>query len=94
MTGSKVILQLPISDWSKLAGFVEACLEAQASLIAIVGDNCAAIEDEIDRLIVRDGSDESRFITTTSHPGEALEDVVEFATWWGDADAPTRVVSI
>jgi len=78
----KIVLQLPLKEPSQLPEFVEQCLRDQVTLIAIIGDGCAAIEDEIDDLIVGDGSDETRFITTTSHPDESLEDVMEFAEFW------------
>lgn len=46
-------------------------------------------------MIVVDGTDESRFITTSSHPDQTLEDVVEFATfWWISAYGPTEVVRL
>jgi hypothetical protein len=38
----------------------------------------------IDKLIVGDGSDQSRFITTTSHPGETIDEVMEFARNWDE----------
>jgi hypothetical protein len=34
----------------------------------------------IDRFIGGDGSDDTRFITTSSHPDEPLDEVVAFAT--------------
>ena len=89
----KIVLALPISDEAMLAAFVEQCLARNVSLIAVQGVGCERIEDEIDWLIVGDGTDESRFITTSSHPGETLEEAVEFATaWWVNADGPTEVV--
>ncbi|MBJ7447474.1 MAG: hypothetical protein JHC81_08060 [Brevundimonas sp.] len=91
----KIVLALPISDEVMLAAFVERCLARNVSLIAIQGDGCERIEDEIDSLIVGDGTDESRFITTSSHPGETLEEAVEFATAWRmNADGATEVVRL
>lgn len=91
----KIVLELPLSDVSLLAAFVEQCIADNVSLIAVVGEGCERIEDEIDWLIVGDGSDDSRFITTSSHPGETVEDATEFATmWWVNADGPTSVVRI
>ena len=54
-------------------------LRQRVRLIAIVGDDCAGMEDVVDELIVGDGSDKSRFSVTTSHPDEPLEDVLHFA---------------
>ena len=44
-----------------------------------VGKDCALIEDIIDEIVVGDGSDNTRFILTSSHPGESLEEVLQFA---------------
>ena len=94
-TEPKVVLVLPISDETLLADFVERCLADNVSLIAVSGEECQRIEDEIDWLIVGDATDHSRFITTSSHPGETLDQVVEFATnWWVNADGPTKVVRL
>ncbi len=91
----KIVLELPLSDEGLLPAFVETCLARNVSLIAVVGEGCRRIEDEIDALIVGDGSDDSRFITTSSHPGETLDQVVEFATgWWINAEGPTEVVRL
>ncbi|MEN5114807.1 hypothetical protein ABE453_12340 [Brevundimonas diminuta] len=94
-TEPKIVLELPLSDEALLPAFVEQCIADSVSLIAVVGEGCERIEDEIDWLIVGDGTDDSRFITTSSHPGETLEEATEFArTWWVNADGPTSVVRI
>lgn len=91
----KIVLALPISDEAMLPAFVEQCVARNVSLIAVQGDGCERIEDEIDGLIVGDDTDDSRFITTSSHPGETLEEAVEFATAWRvNADGPTEVVRL
>lgn len=91
----KIVLALPISNKAALAVFVEQCVSRNVSLIAVQGEGCERIEDEIDWLIVGDGADDSRFITTSSHPGETLEEALEFATaWWLSADGPTEVVRL
>jgi hypothetical protein len=78
----KIILQLPISNPDLLPPFVEACIRDGVSLIAFVGDGCREMEDLIDELIVGDGSDESRFIATSSHPSETVEEVMEIVSLW------------
>jgi hypothetical protein len=91
----KVVLQLPISDRGLLAPFVEQCLHDNVSLIAIYGSGCREIEDLIDELIVGDRTGDSRFIATTSHPDESLEDVIEFASNYGNgADGETRLIKL
>lgn len=91
----KIVLAMPIADKAMLPAFVEQCIARNVSLIAVHGEGCERIEDEIDWLVVGDGKDDGRLITTSSHPGETLEEVVEFATaWWVNADGPTEVVQL
>ena len=91
----KIVLALPISDKGLLPGFVERCIVDKASLIAVVGEGCEQIEDEIDWLIVGDGSDDTRLIATSSPPGETLEETIQFAKMWRvNADGPTSVARI
>ena len=47
--------------------------------IGVVGDDCAEVEDAIDEIVVDGGKNSNSFILTSSHPGESVEDVVEFA---------------
>jgi hypothetical protein len=77
-----IILILPLSNTKLLDPFVEQCLIDKVSLICVFGDNCQDVEDKIDWILVGDGSDENRFITTTSHPNDTLEDVKKFAQGW------------
>ena len=75
-----IVLVLPISDKKLLPEFVESCLRDKVGLVAIFGADAHRVEDEIDWLVVGDGSDESRFVCTTSHVDESLAEVTEFAT--------------
>jgi hypothetical protein len=85
---SKVVLQLPMSAPDKLAPFVERCVTDAVELICVAGPMADEIEDQIDWLVVGDGSDEDRFIVTTAHPDEPLDHVISFATAWsGDGAA-------
>lgn len=82
----KIILHAPLRDETALAPFVEACLADGVNLVAVFGVGCDKVEDLIDDLVVGDGSDEGRFINTTSHPDEPLEAVVNFVRLWPLAD--------
>jgi hypothetical protein len=75
----KVVLQLPLSNPDRLPDFVEACIRDRVALIAVVGRDAENIHDQIDELIVGDGSDASRFILTSFHVDETLEEAMEFA---------------
>ena len=78
----KIILHSPVSNERLLEPFVEQCLRDEVSLIAIVGFGCARLEDMIDEIVVGDGSDPERFVCTTSHPHEPLDEVVNMVECW------------
>jgi hypothetical protein len=78
----RIILHAPPWDSPALAEFVEACLRDRVLLICIIGDGCRGVEDVIDDLVVGDGTDPNRFLTTTSHPDESLDEVKAFAEAW------------
>lgn len=91
----RVVLCLPLSNEGLLAAFVEQCLRDRVALIAVVGEGAARIEDIIDELVVRDGSDDACFVTTTSHSNETVEKVLEFAGWWYDErNQPVQIVNL
>lgn len=92
---AKVVLLLPIMRPERLAPFVERCLIDRVELIAVVGDGCVEIEDEIDDLILGEGSDKDRFITTSSHPNEPLADALNMAEVWStDGENRVELVSL
>jgi hypothetical protein len=64
----------PVSDEKLLKVFVEQCLADGVSLLAIAGPGSEALEEIIDWLAIADGSDPSRFLCTTSHPNESLDE--------------------
>jgi hypothetical protein len=78
----KIILHCPVSDERLLDEFVENCLRDEVSLIAVVGPDCARIEHIIDEIVVGDGSNSDRDVTTSSHPDELLCDVVNMVECW------------
>ncbi len=82
MAAAKIILHSPLSDEGLLDQFVEQCLRDQVALVAIVGPGAERIEDIIDELVVGDASDPDRFLCTTSHPDEPLDDVVHLVKAW------------
>jgi hypothetical protein len=91
---SRLVLALPIADDARLAGFVEDCLAAKVELIAVAGPGARAVEDRIDRLIVRDGADPARFIVTSAHEA-GLADARFFAENWAtEAADPPQVVRL
>jgi hypothetical protein len=77
--GRKIVLHCPTGYQERLDQMVERFIEDRVIFVGVVGEDCARIEDIIDELVVGDGSDESRFILTSSHPDESLSEAVEFA---------------
>lgn len=75
----KVVLICSAGYELALDQMVEDFLRDSVALVAVMGKDCAKVEDIIDDLIVGDGSNPERFIVTTSHPGESLKDVIAFA---------------
>jgi hypothetical protein len=82
----RIVLQLPLSNPGALGPFVEDCLRDGVKLIAVVGENAAAVEDSIDDFIVGDGSVRNRFIVTSAHDNETVEEVMEFAATFNAED--------
>ena len=90
----KIVLCVPIKDSNALEPFVEDCLRDRVVLIAVVGEGCAHVEDLIDEIIVGDGLDDSRFIVTSSHPDESVEEALEFAESWTCEDGREGVQKV
>ena len=90
----RIVLRLPLANPTALPDFIDACLRDKVVLIAIAGPGCAEMENVIDDLIIGDGTDESRFIATSSHPGETMQDVVDFASIWSDPRPGVQVVTL
>ena len=86
-----VVVHTPVTDPAGLGPFVEDCLREGVKLIAVAGGDADVIEDAIDEIVVGDGSQEGRFIVTSSHAGESPEDVMEFASSWDGGSAVREV---
>lgn len=62
-----VLLRTPVRDIAALRFFVEQALLRKVKLVAAVGPDSRRVEIAIDRLLVRDRVDGSRFMLTTAH---------------------------
>ena len=71
----RLILHAPPWDAPVLATFVEDCVRDGVVLVAVVGPDCQRVEDVIDELVVGNSPKAERFLNTTSHPDETLDDV-------------------
>jgi hypothetical protein len=88
----KIILYAPPWDSPRLEAFVEKCIQDKVVLVCVTGNDCAKVEDVLDELVVGDGSDLTRFFTTTSHPNESIAEVHAFAEAWTLDVDPTSPV--
>jgi len=76
---AKVVLHCPTGYHFTLDQLVEQFISDGVKFVGVVGHDCQRVEDIIDELVVGDGDDPDRFLLTSSHPGETVADVVEFA---------------
>jgi hypothetical protein len=77
--GRRIVLHCPRGYQPALEALVESFILDGVSFVAVVGEDCGRIEDLIDELVVGDGADASRYILTSSHPKQTLEQAVAFA---------------
>jgi hypothetical protein len=75
----KVVLHCPRGYRMELDALVEQFLAQGVAFVGVVGEDCSRVEDIVDELVVGDGSNEGRFILTSSHPGESVDEALEFA---------------
>ncbi len=89
----RVVLQCPAGYKASLDQLVEDFLRDGVALVAVAGKDHSKVEDIIDELIVGNGTDPKRFLTTTSH--DSLEEAIEFVnSWRTDAVGGVRVVEL
>jgi hypothetical protein len=62
----------------RLDRLVEDFIRDGVRFVAVVGVDCARVEDIIDELVVGDGTRDYDLLTS-SHPGETVAEVVAFA---------------
>jgi hypothetical protein len=69
---------------------LQSLIDRGALLFCAVGKDCELWEEVMDELVVGCDGESRSWMTTTSHPGESVEEVVEFATRWR-LDEPSEV---
>jgi len=75
----KIVLHCPRGYRMELDSMVEQFLADGVAFVGVVGEDCSRVEDIIDELVVGDGTDDGRYILTSSHAGETIDDALEFA---------------
>jgi hypothetical protein len=76
--GPKIVLHSKSGYRPEMNALIERFIRDGVKFVGVVGGDCEKIEDIIDEMVVGDGSKEN-FILTASHPGESLEEAIEFA---------------
>ncbi|MFO0602796.1 MAG: hypothetical protein U0324_06450 [Polyangiales bacterium] len=87
-----VVLHSKAGVCPALAPMVERFIAEGVPLVSVVGVDCAQVEEVIDELVVGDGRADDRFLLTSSHPGESLEEAVAFARAFRAGLGEPRVV--
>lgn len=77
--GHKVVLHLRSTVRPNLDDLVESFLRDGVRFVGVVGVEASFVEDVIDEIVVGDGSDPDRFILTSSHEHQSVEEALEFA---------------
>jgi hypothetical protein len=72
------VLNCPHGASSKLTPLVEEFIRDGVMFVGVVGKDCSLVEDLIDEIVVGNGTRDA-FILTSSHPGETVSEVSQFA---------------
>jgi len=74
----KIVLHCARGYEGRIASLVEEFIRNGVTFVGVVGPDCAKVEEIIDELVVGDGSREYHMLTS-SHPGESIQEAVQFA---------------
>lgn len=75
---TKIVLHSKSGYSPEMAALIEQLIGEGVKFVGVVGKDCEKIEDVIDEIVVGDGTT-GRFVLTSSHPRESLEEAIEFA---------------
>ncbi len=75
----KIVLECPTGYRMELDQMIEDLIADGVAFVGVMGVDCSHVEDLIDEFVVGDGLDDTRFILTSSHPDESLDEVADFA---------------
>jgi hypothetical protein len=94
MKNRKFVLVSDTGYHRKHDDLLRSVLAEGYELFCVVGVDCELWEEVMDEVAVGDDSD-PRYITTTSHPGETENEVIEFAKMFSiSGDSGVHVVHI
>ncbi|MCV2366482.1 hypothetical protein LNV23_23920, partial [Paucibacter sp. DJ1R-11] len=91
----KVVLHCPNGVPPRLHEVAGKFVAGGVKFVGAVGPKCDEVEEIIDEAAVLAGSPGRNFILTSSHPGESLQDAIDFAECLtGDYEGPVQVVEL
>ena len=82
-TTPNILLICPVSDLTSLERSIELWIESGVELVSAWGMGCEKVHDRIDEIVIGDGTDTSRFLMTSWHANETLDEAKEFASQFG-----------
>jgi hypothetical protein len=77
--GKKIVLNCRSGVPPNLEELVETFIRDGVKFVGVVGVDASRVEDAIDDIVVGDGSGPDRFLLTSSHENESLNEAIEFA---------------
>jgi hypothetical protein len=77
--GRKIVLHCLSGYKPELDEMVEQFLRDGVVFVGVLGKDCSRVEDIIGELVVGDGNNETRFILTSFHEDESLDEAIDFA---------------
>lgn len=86
----KIVLHTRVSYDPRFDAFLRGLLARKIVLFCAVGVDCAAWEEAMDWACIGPAGEALGIVVTTSHPGETVAEVVEFAEMFR-TDAPSVV---
>ena len=90
----KIVLHCQSGYTPRLNTLVEEFIRDGVIFVAVVGTDCAKVEDIIDEIVVGDGSRDYHMLTS-SHAGESVDEAVCFATsLTGEFEGEAHVVKV
>lgn len=92
MTTAKKVVLVSVHGYdSSHKSLLSSLIDRRIELFCAVGKDCRLWEDVMDELVVGPDGASPWHVTTTSHPGESVAEVVEFASVWHVEDGPPEV---
>ena len=95
MQAKKIVLVSRNGYDQKHDGLLQSLIDRRVVLFCAVGQDCERWEEAMDELVVGPNGDGDRLVTTTSHPGESVAEVIEFATQWHlDESSDVEIIEV